>query len=93
MWGDADSTAAIVGGIIGASVGKEGIPSGWRDTLIEWPLSVAYLENLGASLFASSEDENPSLPYWPPYWQRLLRNLFFLLVVLCHGVRRLLPPF
>ena len=34
--GDADTTGAIVGGIVGASVGREGIPEEWLDRLIEW---------------------------------------------------------
>ena len=33
--GDADTTGAIVGGIVGASVGREGIPEEWLDRLIE----------------------------------------------------------
>jgi len=35
--GDTDSTAAMVGGIVGASVGKEGIPMEWLNRLFEWP--------------------------------------------------------
>jgi ADP-ribosyl-[dinitrogen reductase] hydrolase len=33
--GDTDSNAAIVGGIVGARVGKEGIPRVWQDGLLE----------------------------------------------------------
>ncbi len=39
--GDADSTAAIVGGIIGARVGRAGIPTRWLRDLKEWPCSHA----------------------------------------------------
>ncbi|HJZ90265.1 MAG TPA: ADP-ribosylglycohydrolase family protein, partial [Gemmataceae bacterium] len=35
--GDTDTTAAIVGGIVGARVGVEGIPEEWRAGLAEWP--------------------------------------------------------
>ncbi|MDP1563871.1 MAG: ADP-ribosylglycohydrolase family protein [Pirellulaceae bacterium] len=45
--GDADSTAAIVGGIVGAGVGQKGIPADWLDGLIEWPRTVSWMENLG----------------------------------------------
>jgi len=33
--GDTDSTAAIVGGIVGSAVGKAGIPTEWLDDLLE----------------------------------------------------------
>ena len=34
--GDTDTNAAIVGGLIGALVGLEGIPKSWRDKLIAY---------------------------------------------------------
>ncbi|MBL8853630.1 MAG: ADP-ribosylglycohydrolase family protein [Planctomycetaceae bacterium] len=45
--GDADSTGAIVGGIVGAGVGRRGLPQDWLDGLIEWPRTVAWMEKLG----------------------------------------------
>lgn len=48
--GDADSTGAIVGGIVGAGVGRHGIPQEWLDGLIEWPRTVAWMEKLGKQL-------------------------------------------
>jgi ADP-ribosyl-[dinitrogen reductase] hydrolase len=48
--GDTDSVAAIVGGIVGAAVGAEGIPSAWRSGLIEWPRSLDWMERLGRQL-------------------------------------------
>jgi ADP-ribosyl-[dinitrogen reductase] hydrolase len=91
--GDTDSTAAIVGGILGAAVGRAGIPSDWLNGLIEWPRSVAWLEQLGARLVESQTSEQPvrPLPLFVP--GVLIRNALFLLVVLAHGFRRLGPPY
>ena len=112
--GDADTTAAMVGGIVGTAVGLDGIPQDWLDTLCEWPRSVSWMESLGAQLAAHSQPEASASPehrsaHGPPTATRqrilrelprrvmwcaavLLRNLFFVTVVLHHGFRRLLPP-
>ncbi|MFO0883156.1 MAG: ADP-ribosylglycohydrolase family protein [Pirellulales bacterium] len=92
--GDTDTTAALVGGIVGAAVGKAGIPEEWKLALWEWPRTVPWMEQLGAALHASAnglaEGKRP---------QRLsaagiaARNGLFLSLVLMHGFRRLLPPY
>jgi ADP-ribosylglycohydrolase len=89
--GDTDSTAAIVGGLIGAVVGADGIPQAWRDGLLEWPRGEAWLENLADRLaqVGANGAVQKSLPVFSP--SILARNLFFLGVVLVHGFRRLLP--
>jgi hypothetical protein len=91
--GDADSTAAILGGIIGAATGRQGIPLEWQNGLLEWPRSLNWMERLGGKLggdpAGSSARRAPGL-FFPAV---LLRNLFFLAVVLFHGFRRLLPPY
>jgi len=91
--GDTDSTAAIVGGIVGAATGRQGIPAEWCDRLLEWPRSIRWMEQLGSMLGADpaigSKKPVPEL-FFPAV---LLRNLFFLAVVLFHGFRRLLPPY
>jgi ADP-ribosylglycohydrolase len=92
--GDADSTAAIVGALAGISAGRDAIPEEWVDGLIEWPRSVAWMEQL-ADRLATHRQSTPAparpLPLmWPAV---LLRNLFFLGIVLFHGLRRLLPPY
>ncbi len=93
LGGDTDSTAAILGGIIGARVGRAGIPARWLDDLLEWPRSVNYMDALGARA-ASTATENTIEPEIPLFVLGIvLRNLFFLVVVLAHGVRRLLPPY
>ena len=93
--GDADTTAAIVGGIVGAGVGCGGVPEEWIDGLWEWPRSVTWMRSLGESL-ADSIDEKPitvtKARSITPLGV-LVRNLLFLLVVLFHGFRRLAPPY
>ena len=91
--GDADTTAAIVGGVVGSGVGRSGIPSEWIDGISEWPRSVPWMQSLGTTL-ATSVSENSTLkaPRLNPI-AILLRNILFLLVVLCHGFRRIAPPY
>ena len=91
--GDADTTAAIVGGVVGASVGRAGIPGPWLDGVAEWPRSTAWMARLGAAAAGAAETGTP-LPVPPYAWPAVLpRNLFFLAVVLGHGFRRALPPY
>lgn len=91
--GDTDTVGAIVGGIVGARVGPEGIPAQWRDRLWEWPRSRKWLVQLAQRLAASPEARahRGALPLNIP--ALLLRNLFFMIWVLAHGLRRLLPPY
>jgi len=93
LGGDSDTVAAIVGAIIGARVGKEGIPAEWLSGLWEWPRTRAWMERLGARLAGSCNDRvnGNALPLnWPAL---LLRNALFIPLVLAHGFRRLLPPY
>ncbi len=93
--GDADTTAAIVGGIVGAGVGRESVPDEWIDGIWEWPRSVTWMRSLGESL-ADSIDGKPITIIKTPSINPLgvlLRNLLFLIVVLFHGFRRLAPPY
>lgn len=91
--GDTDSVAAIVGGLIGTAVGESGIPIEWRTHLIESPRSIEWMRSLGLQLSRGLEDNQPNRPIRIPIVQLLLRNLFFLAIVLGHGFRRLLPPY
>ena len=91
--GDTDSTAAIVGGIVGATVGNAGIPAEWIDGLRDWPRSVAWMERLGAQLPTNLESNSKSCPISLPIWGVMPRNLFFLVIVLWHGFRRIFPPY
>ena len=85
--GDTDTTAAILGAIIGARVGVTGIPTAWIDKIMEWPRSIAWIKALGHAL--EKQDQCPS--YFVP--GVILRNAFFLILILAHGFRRMAPPY
>jgi ADP-ribosylglycohydrolase len=94
LGGDTDTSAAIVGAIAGAGVGREGIPHEWLDRLVEYPRTLRWMEGLAEKLARARVQplaaiEVPRLPAM----RLMLRNMFFLGVVLVHGFRRLLPPY
>jgi ADP-ribosyl-[dinitrogen reductase] hydrolase len=91
--GDTDSTAAIVGGIVGAGVGKDGIPAEWLDRLLEWPGTVTWMERLALQLDQTLINGEMGTPLRLPILGLLLRNAFFFTVVVGHILRRLLPPY
>ncbi len=91
--GDTDTTGAILGAIVGASVGKHGIPAEWIEGLVEWPRTVAWMESLARQTAQNdaktSESDVPRLPVLGV----AIQNTLFTLIVLLHGFRRLLPPY
>jgi len=91
--GDTDTTAAIVGGIVGAGVGKEGIPAEWLAGLAEWPRSVQWMEQLADRLCEARTTRKALRPPRLPVLPLLVRNFLFIGVVLVHAFRRLLPPY
>lgn len=91
--GDTDTTAAIVGAIVGAGVGQEGIPREWRNALWEWPRTVGWMERLGAQLAQVCENQRPQQALGLPVLPLIGRNFVFACVVVIHGLRRLLPPY
>ncbi len=93
LGGDADTTAAILGAIAGARISKAGIPAEWINNLVEWPRSVAWMEQLSVRLAASAADQSQRRNLWINPLSLLLRNVPFMIVVLAHGFRRLLPPY
>lgn len=90
--GDTDTTAAIVGAIVGAAVGVSGIPDTWQTDLWEYPRSRQWLQQLAQRLarHCAGEVQSPLPLFWPAL---IPRNILFMLIVLGHGVRRLLPPY
>lgn len=91
--GDADTTAAIVGGIIGAGEGKDCLPDDWLSGIAEYPRSVVWMQKLGETLADTMNGEpSSSAPSVNPI-AVLLRNLLFLFIILFHGFRRLAPPY
>lgn len=91
--GDTDTTAAITGALVGARLGAVGIPDSWRTGIIDYPRSAAVLQALAERLARQAPDTPPLGPVkyaWPTI---PLRNVFFLAIVLLHGLRRLFPPY
>jgi ADP-ribosyl-[dinitrogen reductase] hydrolase len=81
--GDTDTVAFVAGSIAGADVGMDGLYAKWLATLTDWPLSIDFLK-------AVSTTAKGNFPRWPLV---LFRNAIFLIIVLTHGFRRLLPPY
>lgn len=91
--GDTDTTGAIAGALAGAVVGQAGIPARWIGGILDWPRSPGLLVRVADRLADASHGCVAATPvryFWPAL---PLRNLFFLLVVLVHGFRRLAPPY
>ncbi len=86
--GDTDTTGAIVGALAGSVAGEQGIPADWINAILEYPHSVSFLQKLADRL--AKREHKPVFCFAPAI---ILRNLFFLGVVLLHGFRRLLPPY
>lgn len=91
--GDTDTVAAIIGGIIGANTGIEGIPEDWINNLKDWPRNKHYLQHLVDELCAVKWFKKPGTTKWMDPVRLWIRNIFFLFWVLLHGFRRLLPPY
>ena len=85
--GDTDTTGAIAGALAGATTGESGIPPEWIDGIRDAPINVALLRKAAAQL---AGPHGRLRFFWP---LSIPRNLLFLLIVLGHGVRRLLPPY
>ena len=91
--GDTDTTGAIVGAIVGAGAGRNGIPADWLAAICEWPRSVHWIERVGRRLNEVRERKTPQRPV-PLFLPGVLaRNAVFLVVVFAHGLRRLFPPY
>lgn len=90
--GDTDSTAAMLGAIIGGGVGKEGIPKKWLEDLVEWPRTVSWMESLARRAAQGAREREPSQSQPLSVIGLSVRNAGFFLLVLSHGLRRLFSP-
>lgn len=90
--GDTDSVAAIAGALAGIYSGGKDIPQRWLMGLCEFPRSVSFMKLLGTRLGETSTGlkSGPVTYFWPLV---PVRNLLFLLGVLFHVCRRMLPPY
>jgi ADP-ribosyl-[dinitrogen reductase] hydrolase len=91
--GDSDTVGAITGAIVGAGVGPAGIAPARLEKLWDWPRGAAWMEKAarnGIDAAKARERRSPLFLFGPFI---LVKNLFFLVVVLLHGFRRLAPPY
>ena len=91
--GDTDTVGAIAGALAGTVVGEQGIPSDWLNGIHDWPRGIGVFRALAEQLAKNGQPSEAGIPvsyFWPGV---VPRNLFFLLVVLLHGFRRLAPSY
>lgn len=92
--GDTDTTGAITGALCGVTVGESAIPRQWIEKIFDFPrnppLLIKIADKLTENINNHYQKNTPANYNW---WWILPRNLLFLIVVLIHGFRRLLPPF
>jgi ADP-ribosyl-[dinitrogen reductase] hydrolase len=91
--GDTDTVGAITGAIVGARVGAGGLPQDWLSELAEWPRTPAWMTSLSIALADAMDCKQFRSTPKVTFGAVIVRNLFFTLVALAHGFRRLLPPF
>jgi len=77
LGGDTDTTAAILGGIMGAAVGKTGIPQQWLKDLWPYPRSVNWIEALGQRLAVVTENGAGKSALSLPVYGIIAGNLLF----------------
>lgn len=82
LGGDTDTVGAIAGGLAGARLGEQGIPAEWLRGVSDYPRSIEWLRRLALAVEANESPPKLNVLTLP------FRNLFFLLVVLGHGFRR-----
>lgn len=91
--GDSDTTAAMLGAIVGSGVGRGGIPQQWLDNLVEWPRTVAWMEGLAIKAAQAAESGAAGNPHPLSIPALAIRNSGFFFLVLLHGMWRLFPPY
>lgn len=88
--GDSDTTAAILGALMGLSIDhQKDIPQRWVSGIYNAPISMNKLVKMAQAVSDHDVAKIPKIS-WGLQW---LRNLVLLVIVLLHGFRRLLPPY
>ncbi len=93
LGGDTDTTAAILGGILGGRITNWNHFSKQLNAVVDWPISKRSIKKQSRKIvLGASGEEVVGFPLivGPVVF---LRNLIFLTIVLGHGFRRLLPPY
>jgi len=86
LGGDTDTVGSIAAGLIGAGAGPGAFPPELAAGIADWPRSVRWLKSLASRL--AEGPPHPLSLFWPMI---PLRNLVFIAIVVCHGLRRLIP--
>lgn len=81
--GDTDTVAFVAGSIAGIEQTPDSLPQDWLNKIRDYPINPTYLQKI-------SEGKATRFTIWP---LSFLRNMFFLLIILFHGFRRLFPPY
>lgn len=82
LGGDTDTTAALLGGLLGV---RQTPPDSWVERIRDFPISVRYAKRVATGQGRTTDRLRfAAMP---------LRNLVFLLIVLVHATRRLGPPY
>lgn len=84
LGGDTDTTAAIVGAVMGARLGADALPAAWVDGLLDWPLTVSELRRIGRAL---ADGDVPPRQRW---LAAIPRNVAFTLLLFGHVALRVL---
>ena len=91
--GDTDTVGAILGAISGAALGESAIPAEWLHSIAEWPRSSRFIRSLATKLVDQTRSAT-ALGAASYFWPAVVpRNVFFLGIVLLHGLRRVFPPY
>jgi ADP-ribosyl-[dinitrogen reductase] hydrolase len=93
LGGNTDTTAAILGGIIGSAVGQAGISKKWLDNILDFPRSLNWIESLGERLAKTCEEDITQPALFLAFYLISLRNFLFWAVILFHLFYRLIPPY
>ncbi len=91
--GDTDTTAAILGSIIGAKVHRTGIPEDWSSKVILWPYSMKFIDNICNAVYESLVCRKPIKVKQPNVLLVLVRNILCYPIIIYHVLRRMIPPY
>lgn len=90
--GDTDTVAAIFGGIVGVRYGKQMFEA-MSGTWCEPVLRPSFFMTLAQQAEQVYQTREPAKPIGFAGLRTVLRNIFFFIIVLLHGFRRLLLPY
>ena len=84
--GDTDTTGAIVGGIVGAKAKEP--PKEWLDGFVEYPRNLKFVDEVSSKLADIFTKKRAAKAPDIAYPLLLLRNIFFLIVILIVAIKR-----